>query len=395
MLSSPSNPVPVVPLRRYDIDWLRVLVIFLLIPYHSARIFDFWRPFYIKNPIPSPALSWFVAFADPWGMPLLFLLAGSATWFALRKRTGGQYAVDRLKRLLVPLIFGALVIVPPQGYFAMLDRGLDPGSYIQYLSQYFSRLSYELTGYDGGFTPAHLWFIFFLLVYSLLGLPIFLLLRGKRGSRWIAGFADLFEKPGMLYILVIPLFLCEALPQLGDYNVCLFFLFFIYGFLLVADSRLDGAIVRHTWVSLLLGIPCMVVVLAIQRSGVIYADFTLPSIGLALLRNLNTWLWVLALMGLARRYLSFGNSLLAYAGQASYPVYILHQTVIVMVGYAIVHTALTVASKYLLIVLLSGAATLIIYEIFVRRTRITRFLFGLPPTLAFSRPEQVPDLTKA
>jgi glucan biosynthesis protein C len=100
---------------------------------------------------------------------------------------------------------------------------------------------------------------------------------------------------------------------------------------------------------------------------------------LALLRNLNTWLWVLALLGLARRYLYFGNRLLAYTGQASYPVYILHQTVIVVIGYYLIHTSLGVAPKYLLIVLASSAVIFLIYDLLVRRMRLTRFLFGMAP----------------
>jgi hypothetical protein len=89
------------PERRYDVDWLRVLAVLLLFPYHTARIFDTFDNFYVKNDQLSQALTYIIAYANPWHMPLLFLLAGAATYFALRFRSGGQYALERFKRLLV------------------------------------------------------------------------------------------------------------------------------------------------------------------------------------------------------------------------------------------------------------------------------------------------------
>jgi glucan biosynthesis protein C len=71
------------PARRYDIDWLRVLAVLLLFPFHSARIFDTFSTWYVKNEVLSEALTYFITYVHPWHMPLLFLLAGASTWFAL------------------------------------------------------------------------------------------------------------------------------------------------------------------------------------------------------------------------------------------------------------------------------------------------------------------------
>lgn len=115
--------------RHYDIDWLRVIAVFLLIPFHTARIFDIWEPFYAKSAAMSAALSYGVIwFLGQWHMPILFLLAGMSTWFALGFRTGGQYARERFTRLLVPFLAGLLIVVPPQGYFAQLTQGHPPAS---------------------------------------------------------------------------------------------------------------------------------------------------------------------------------------------------------------------------------------------------------------------------
>ena len=100
--------------RRYDIDWLRIAAVLLLIPYHTARVFNWEEDWYIKN-VPTDVLAQrFIDFVGPWHMSLLFLLAGAASWLAFRYRSGAQYAGERFKRLLIPFVFGVLVIVPPQ-----------------------------------------------------------------------------------------------------------------------------------------------------------------------------------------------------------------------------------------------------------------------------------------
>ena len=108
--------------RRYDIDWLRILVVVSLIPFHTARIFDFWEPNYVKNGDLSAGLSFLIAFLAVWNMPLLFLLAGSASGYALEFRSGTAYLKERFKRLFIPLVFGVLVIVPPQAYIARFQQ---------------------------------------------------------------------------------------------------------------------------------------------------------------------------------------------------------------------------------------------------------------------------------
>src|SRR5919202_576168 len=77
--------------RRADIDWLRLIAVLLVVPFHTARIFDMWEPFYTKNAELSIPLSYLVSVLNPWHMPLLFVLAGMSSWFALRRRSGGTY----------------------------------------------------------------------------------------------------------------------------------------------------------------------------------------------------------------------------------------------------------------------------------------------------------------
>ncbi len=389
--------------RRHDIDWLRVMAVLLLIPFHTARIFDIWEPNYVKNAQLSVWLSGLIVLMGPWHMPLLFVLAGASTWLALRFRSAAQYMQERFLRLMVPFIFGILVIVPPQVYYARLSLYNDPNGYLQFYSQvpgdvqarvermsqapgsflqwyphFFEIDPGDITGYAGTFTPgAHLWFIAFLYVFSWASLQLFMALKGEKGRRVISGLAGFFSKPGLLLLLVIPLVLSEALPDLGGKNPFTYILLFIYGYILMADEQFQLALERQKWVNLILGALALAGCMTVWFSGISFPDFSLPSILFALLRNFTTCCWVFALLGLGRRYLNRDNKALRYAAEASLPFYILHQTVIVAIGYYVIQWNMGVAAKFLIIAAMSLAGSLLLYELVVRRTRLTRFLFGM------------------
>ena len=204
------------PERRYDVDWLRVLAVLLLFPFHTARIFDTFGTWYVKNDQLSGALTYFIAYVNPWHMPLLFLLAGAATYFALRFRSGGQYALERFKRLLIPFIFGLLVIVPPQSYLGLRSHSDFSGSFLGWYPSFFQVNAADMDGYFlGGFTFAHLWFIIYLFIISLVALPLFLLLNRRFGQKvvgWLAAFCSL---PGTIFLLAIPII---PMASIIDFN---------------------------------------------------------------------------------------------------------------------------------------------------------------------------------
>jgi glucan biosynthesis protein C len=125
-----------------------------------------------------------VAFLNPWHMPLLLVLAGAATWLALGHRRPRAYLGERTRRLLVPFLFGLLVIVPPQGFLAGRLRG-GQESVASFLGDYWT-VDGDPSGYTGSFTPAHLWFIGFLFLFSALALPLLARWRGRQlRTRWL------------------------------------------------------------------------------------------------------------------------------------------------------------------------------------------------------------------
>lgn len=364
------------PRRRYDIDWLRILVVASLVPFHTARIFDFWEPNYVKNAALSGVLSYFIAFFAIWSMPLLFLLAGSASGYALEFRSGGEYLKERFKRLLIPLVFGVLVIVPPQAYLARFQVPGYNDSYWGFLTDYF-RIRGDLTGYTGQFTPAHLWFILYLMVISTVALP--LLSRLKGNHRLIDWLARECERPGTLFSLAVPLGVAGALPGIDGKNPFYYFLLFIYGYLFMLDERFAVALERNRKKALMLGMITMAFTLTLWSLPVRPPEKSLGDILFYLVRTFNAWFWVIAALGYGARYLNKTNRCYRYANEASYPFYILHQTVIMGIGYFVVSWNIGLWTKFFVICISSFVATLFLYDVCVRRTRVTRFLFGMKP----------------
>jgi glucans biosynthesis protein C len=357
--------------RRYDLDALRVLAVLLLIPFHSARVFDVFDSFYVKNPQTSDGLSWaVVAFLNPWHMPLLFVLAGAATWLALGHRGPKAYLGERTRRLLIPFLFGMLVIVPPQGFLASRFRGGD-ASVGGFLRDYWT-VEGDLSGYTGSFTPAHLWFIGYLFIFSLVALPLLARWRGRPlRARWLP--------------FAMPLVLLAAnelpAPNDGPQNPWYSLALFVAGFLLVADQRAERAVQRHWRPLLVAAAVTMTTVLLVSRSGANdrWGDGSLLDVAFSLLQEANTWIWVLALLGAGKALLGRPVRGLRYAAEASFPFYVLHQTVIVAVAYVVVAWDLAVWQKFTTVGLAALALTLVAYEVAVRRTNVTRFLFGMRP----------------
>jgi len=229
--------------RRYEIDWLRNCIIVLLIPFHTARIFDYWEPNYVKSLELSWTLSWFIAIIGYWFMPLMFWLAGSASWHALKFRTGFAYIKERISRLFIPLVFGLAFIVPPQGFLAKLKDITYDKNYLEFLSVYFRDFS-DLSGYLGSFTPAHLWFILYLLAFSIVGLPILLRLKKESGRKALTNISQSLSISWILVLGVMLVTITEALPSPGGKNPFYFFFIFLAGYISSGAKGFDDALCK-------------------------------------------------------------------------------------------------------------------------------------------------------
>jgi len=363
--------------RRHDIDWLRVLAVLLLVPFHSALIFSFAPGdiVYVKNQVESPLLIQFAYFVHQWHMPLLFLLAGASTWFALEFRTAGRYLEERFLRLVVPTVFAITVLIPPMIYLQFLD-GPDSGSFWRFYLRFF-RIDFEdLSGYSGTFTPAHLWFVVFLCVFSVVALPLFLALKRAPGRRVTARLAAFFQRPGAIFIPALPLALVDLLPDIGGKSPFLYLTLFVYGYVLFSDVRFQEALDRHAVSALVLGVVATAPFVYLTAGGAWFGPPWGPVVA-HLMYYFSRWCWLIAILGLGRRYLSVDCRPLRALSRASYPFYILHMPINMAVAYFVIRWDTGVGVKYAVINGVTLLATYAVCELLVRRTPVTRFLFGM------------------
>jgi hypothetical protein len=167
------------------------------------------------------------------------------------------------------------------------------------------------------------------------------------------------------------------LPEIDGKPVFMHMLVFILGFVLMSDGRYQGALDRYRWAAVILALACTSVGYVALLSGVRYEDFSPGYILLGLIFGFSVWFWLIAILPLGQRYLNIENRLLRFARGGAYPFYILHQTVIVIIGYYVVQWSAGVGLKFLVIALGSLGRTIGLYDLIVRRTGVTRFLFGM------------------
>ncbi len=362
-------------MRRYDIDWLRIFGIALLFPFHVARVFDPYELNYVQSAVKLQGMSMFMTDVWPFFMPLMFMVAGISAFYALQKRTSQQFMSERVHRLLIPLVLGILLIVPIQGYMARLQQGTLSGGYLHYFFTQFLPDFSDISGYRGTFTPAHLWFILYLFLISWASLSLCVKIRNQVREGKIGRFGRLFQKGWFYMLLFIPVTISEALPDIGGKNPFFYAMYYLLGYMFAAYNGW-GAIGKIKWQSLtiaVVGLP-VYVYLVWHISG--YGDFAWQSILLGLIRNSYGMSVLLAMLAFAQKYINRGSKVLTYLSGAAFPVYILHQSVMMVLAYFILKWPVGIGLQYVLIAGLTLVASLALYELF-RRIRPLRVVLGI------------------
>jgi glucan biosynthesis protein C len=365
--------------RQHYIDWLRVLAVLLLFPFHVSRVFNEGELFYVKSEYLSETLSYVLGFIGYFHMQLLFLLAGMSTFYALRKRGAGQYTLERVKRLLVPWVFGMLVLMPPQFWYGARYNLGYPYSYLHYLTSDVTNggpLDFGVADYVGGFGMGQLWFIFFLFLMSLMMLPLLHWGRQDRGARTMTAVSRWLAHPVGWLVVGVVLFVGEAVPEIGGKNFVFYMMFFVLGYLIMWSPSFIAAAERHRWSALVTGSALGLWWILSGGLRDSLADPSLSLTGLVILGTLGTWLMLVGFLGCGKRYLDRTSRTLVYQAEASYPVYILHQTVIVVAAFYVVQLPVGGVLQWVLLLVASVAGTYAAYEI-VRHVGPLRFLFGM------------------
>lgn len=359
--------------REYGLDWLRVLAFCVLIFYHTGMFFVPWD-WHIKNPEISEPLTYVMLFFNRWRLPLLFLISGGGVYFSLRRRTMGQFARERLRRLGIPLLFGIWVVVPPQIYFERLYRGQYSGSYLAWWPSVFQGVSYP----KGNTSWHHLWFVAYILVFSLVCIPLFAILKSDSGRRMIDALARFCSRPGAIYLINIPNIIVAM--TLGPHwptthnltsdwaNLTGSLLTFLWGFVICSNQRfLTVATDRRR----------EFLYLALAMTVTLYATLEhRPFPWNVFIDSYFSMAWILTAIGYSRKYLNRDSPFLRYATEAVYPFYIAHQTITVSIAYYMVYWQAPIAVKLPLLALGTFLGSWAIFEI-AKRNAVTRVLFGM------------------
>lgn len=365
-------------MRRYDLDWLRVLVFLILIFYHVGMFFVPWE-WHIKNEQLYQWLEYPMLFVNQWRLPILFVISGMGTSYALAKRSGNQFAWERIKRLLLPLAIGILFVVPPQVYFERLSTGQFRGDFLNFWPAEAFIGVYPV----GNFSWHHLWFLPYLLLFSLILIPLFLYLRNKPDNLVLAWVKQQLRKPvGFLWFL-LPLLLAQVFlkpyfPEthalIGDwFTLTNYLLLFFYGYVFIAIKEVFWATVLENRRKFLIsGIFFFSLWLWLISTNPEPGEFIKP-----IARVANCFSWILTLFGYAAKYLNRNNPFLAYANQAVYPFYILHQTITVSLGYYVRDLDWGLGTKFLFLTAGTFVGSFVLYEFLIRRFNLLRPLFGL------------------
>lgn len=372
--------------RRFDLDWVRVITMLVVFVFHCGQFFTSW-PWHLKNSQLYFPAEVFGYFADLWQMPVLFIVSGAAAWFSLRSRRAGNFINERMLRLLIPLAFGILVIVPPQVYFERIFKQQFDGTFFAFYPHFFQGM-YSYTG-TGNYSWHHLWFLAYLFIITLIALPIFLFLNGPRGKKPVDVLASFASKPGAIFAWFLPMALCLVLLQplfpnaeknlVGDMAFfTVYLLCFTFGYLFCTNKRFWDAIERHAFSALALAAVTMAALAYLELSKSMPAiGYSAERFGALGLWTLCGWCWIITFLGMARKFLYFSNRFLSYANEAVLPFYVLHHMVIIGVGFYVIQWDIPVLAKYLLIIAMSFVIIMLLYEFVVKRTNVTRFLFGM------------------
>jgi hypothetical protein len=375
--------------RRYDIDALRVFAFSLLILYHVGMFYAFDRGWHIKSAYQSDWLNIPMDFTSQWRMSLLFVISGLAVSFVWGKYSAGRFAARRIWRLLLPLLFGMVFVVAPQPYIEAVSKGIIAPGFLNFMGQYLTFQDFPGDAWAGEeiitWTWNHLWYLPYLLFYSLVLIPVAKFLDGP-GAGLRRGFQKL-RGPWLVIVPIIPLmiygnFVYPKFPYISHaliddwYAHSMYFSFFLFGFLIGRSDGLWKELARIRKLTLAAAI-AMNVLLATQ--DIWAGDDADGLLGQATIANiyLNRWLWIITILGWGHHWLNRPMRWLPYATQAVYPWYILHQTLTVVLGYNLAKLALGPVVEPILVLGLTLIGCWAGYEYVIRRIPVLHPLFGV------------------
>lgn len=354
--------------RRYDLDWIRVIATLAVFLYHCSMFFNPF-PWHVKNnQLDSASILVFSLFVGAWIMPVFFAVSGISVTYALKNWPVTAFFKERLIRLGVPLVFGVFILTPHQIFLERIASRQFDGSFLDFLPHYFDGIYLDFGGTGNfAFFGLHLWYLLVLLVFSFLTIPIFKKIP-------ISG------RFGMVHLWLLPFILFASglvkTQGLGGWDLVFYLIVFIYGYYFFLSeafkNNLQATIKIHMTLALISSAVYIVWFMkAYPQPG------SMEEIVFFAVRTINCWSLLLCIFFLADRYLSFTNRFLKYASEASMPFYVLHQPVIVLLGFFIRDLSWPIPVKLVFLISISFILIMGSYHFVVRHFGGLRLLLGM------------------
>ena len=361
------------PTRYYELDWLRVILIFAVFLHHCFMPFngDGWH---IMNTESSKLLDDIMVYFEQIRLQALFFIAGVGSVLLLQKQSWREFLLGKFYRLFIPFVVAMIIIIPPQYYY----------EHIEQFTSLFDAYSQRWLA----FSPNHLWFIEFLLVFMLMAPLINNVFSSKRCEKWQSRLAQISHYKHVLFLMVLPLIFIRGLTKWinGSYDnhlgnisqVSYFLFFFIAGMWLIRNQNIWQALAQHRRTNLF-----WLIVSTVVFYGYYFPDYS-PYLSLPIRRQiwvavgcLVSWSALLTMLGYAQVYLSRSPNWLRKTNELIYPFYIVHQTIIVALAYYIVQWQRSIWVKSLSLTLLALIFCVVVSVTIGKGNGLVRFIFGL------------------
>ena len=345
--------------RLHYIDNLRWLTVSILILYHAAIAYNTWGEANYIFFRPVKPIAAVVSFASPWFMPVMFLLAGVSARFSLQKRGYRTFIKERFLRLGIPFVFGLLVIDPILSYVADVTHNGYSGGYFAHYATCFTRFT-DLTGYDGGFTLGHFWFLGVLMIISLVCCVIIKLIGDTQANGRKA-----FAVGAVLTLAAAALFDVDIMGKKVPTYLCVYLL----GYYFFSQQSFMQSIKRCK-------IPLALLALAANSANTAIFIFICGHSALNNICSYASFIFAVpALVLLARDHLDFSNSFSSFNSRVSYVLYILHFPVTILCQYLLDCAGVGYAANFALTLVICYPLTYLLC-FGVDRSRFIRVLFG-------------------
>ena len=366
--------------RLFFLDWLRVLAFAALVIYHVGMYYVLWD-FHVKSPFATAALHPWMKLTEPWRMSLIFMISGATTAHMLYRGVSWALLRRRSRFLLLPLLCGVVFVVPPQPFYEVIQKFAYRGSFLDFLSLYFGRYyGFCFSGQCLALpTWNHLWFLPYLWFYTALlclfiaMLPSFLIRWAAILQRALTGLL-LFGVP-IVFLFLVRLALFQRFPSshalIGDwFNHIVYFTMFLTGAAFAAASQMWARLEQTRWMAFIIAITFWAWLVWVRPGGIVEHAVV------------ATFQWgaISACFGFARHHLNFDHSLRPLLTEAVFPVYILHQTMLIATSQVLLPLHLHPGAEAPLLISLTLLLSFCGY-LLLRRIAVLRPWFGMRAAL--------------